>query len=197
MEFTSKIRWAIFITIGILFLILVSWGLYSIAQNLFSSNTDTNTVRTENIDKDIASDARTFSFRTIGPFLVDDEHRETLITVSANVIEMKVFQGYNDKVLESRSYKNNPEAFNEFRSALEVLDVSRRLKGTDKEDDNNDVGFCPTGRRYIVEINSEIRRWNTSCSAKQGTAAFSMRRVRPLFQKQVPDYREITKDVRL
>jgi len=191
MEFTSKIRLAIFISIGLLIVILTGWGLFSIAQNLFSPGTDSNTVNTEVIDRELVPDARTFSFTTIGPIVADADHRETLITVSANVVEMKTFSGYDNTVVESRSYQNTTEAFDEFRSALELLDVSQRQKGTDTDDDDNDEGFCPTGKRYIVEIDSEIRRWTTSCSSKQGTAGFSMNAVRPLFQKQVPDFNEI------
>ena len=110
---------------------------------------------------------------------------------------MKTFSGYNNTVIESRTYQNTPASFNEFRSALELLNVSQRLKDTDKEDDNNDEGFCPTGKRYILEINSEMRRWSTSCSSKQGTAAFSMSSVRSLFQKQVPDFSDINKSASL
>lgn len=190
MEFASKIRWAIFIAVGVLSLILIIWGLFSIAQNLFNPSDD-NTVRTETIDEDIVSDARTFSFTTIGPIVAKNEHRESTITVSPNVVEIKLFSGYDKTVIESRSYQNTPAAYNEFRSALEVLDVSKRLRGTDKEDDSSDEGFCPTGRRYIVEIESEIRRWSTSCSSKQGTAAFNMSSVRNLFQKQVPEFNDI------
>jgi hypothetical protein len=191
MEFASKIRWAIFITVGVIIVILISWGLFSIAQSIFSPRAETNTEITQNIDKDIAADAKTFSFTTIGPIVSDEEHRETIITVSANVVEMKTFTGYNNQVAESRSYQNTTESFHEFRSALDVLDISRRLKGTDKEDDKNDVGFCPTGKRYIIEIDSEIRRWSTSCSSKQGTAGFSTAAVRTLFQRQVPDFSDV------
>jgi hypothetical protein len=191
MEFASKIRWAIFITVGVIVLILISWGLFSIAKSLFSPDLGTETVKTEDTNKGILNDANTFSFTTIGPIVADEEHKETIITVSANVVEMKVFSGYNNKVVESRSYKNTPAAFSEFRSALQILDVSSRIKGTNTDDDNTDEGFCPTGKRYILEINSEIRRWNTTCSSKQGTAGFSMNSVRRMFQNQVSDYADI------
>ena len=197
MEFTSKIRWAIFITVGVLVLILICWGLFSIAQSIFNPRDNNSTESTQNIDRDIASDARTFSFTTIGPIIADNEHRESIITVSPNVVEMKTFRGYNNEVIESRSYQNTQESYNEFRSALEILGISQRLRGTDKEDDNNDEGYCATGRRYIVDISSEIRRWSTSCSSKQGTAAFAMNRVRQLFQKQVPEFNEINRDTGL
>ncbi len=193
MEFASKLRWIVFISIAAVFLILIGWGLFSIAQSIFTPNTDNNNVVTEELNIEVINTAQTAVFRVEGPVVANEEHRSYEISVAENVVSMKVFQGYQDKVIAEKSYQNTTEAYDVFLSALTILDVNQREKGTDREDDKNDDGFCPSGRRFIVELDSDLRRWSTSCSSKQGTAGFNMISVRNLFQKQVPDFRDLVR----
>lgn len=196
MEFASKIRWFIVITVVILFLVLVGWGLYSIARNIFDSNSGQNQdiVAIEEDTLDYVSTARIY---VDGRVVANSEHRSYSVEVSSGVVTMKVYSSYGQNVIREKSYTNTSEAFDNFINALASYNVPDRIDGTTEDDDYNESGVCPTGKRYILELDSEIRRWSTSCSSKEGTANFSMSKVLSLFERQVPDYDDLLDDIRL
>lgn len=188
MELASRIRWILVLVVGILFLFLIGWGLYSIASNMFngdSSETST-TEPTYNV-----TTAATAKFTNDGPVVASDLHRSYTIEVSQNVVMMKVYKNYGQTVITEKSYSNNPESFITFLNSLENLDVTSRLRGTTAEDDNADKGVCPQGQRFILEIDSNLRRWATTCSTREGNAGFDMLAVKNLFDRQVPDFDEL------
>lgn len=190
MEFASRLRWIIVIALAITFLALIGWGLFSIANNIFRG---AGTGTTEEISTYDVTSAATARFTVDGPVVANEEHRSYTIEVSQNVVSMKLFGAYGRETIEERSYRNTQEAFDTFLSALENERVTDRARGTVAEDDDAEVGVCSNGRRFIVELDNEIRRWSTSCRDNEGTAGFTMSRIRTLFQKQVPDFREITR----
>jgi hypothetical protein len=105
---------------------------------------------------------------------------------------MRVYSGYGQTIIEQKSYQNTDEAYDTFLKALEYAGATARLKGTTEQDDTAEQGVCAIGRRYIIEFDEDIRRWSTSCSVKQGTAANHLRQsVFRLFQEQVPDYSKL------
>lgn len=195
MEFASKLRWFLVVITMVIFLILVGWGLYSIARNLFNSNA-TNTTDTVIVDEslDYIGTARIY---VDGRVVANSDHRSYSIDVSSGVVTMKVYSSYGQNVIKEQSYKNTSEAYTTFMNALASYNVPDRINGTTEEDDYQESGVCPTGQRYILELDNSIRRWSTSCSANQGTAGFSMSRVLTLFQRQVPDFNDLISGVRL
>ena len=60
-----------------------------------------------------------------------------------------------------------------------------------------DEGSCPRGKRYILEVGDNERRWTDSCDRADGTAAGMMTTMRVLFAKQVPDFDELVKNTGL
>lgn len=197
MEFASKLRWFLVIVTMVIFLILIGWGLYSIARNLFNSNTpssDSTAIVEEDSSLESTATAR---YYVDGRIVANSEHNSYSIEVSSGVVTMKVYNSYGQKVIKEKSYQNTQEAYLAFLSALENTGVPDRREGTDTEDDFEEIGVCPTGKRYIIELDNSVRRWSTSCSSKQGTAGFSMSRVLTLFQRQVPDYSELISGVSL
>ncbi len=199
MEFASKLRWALVVITVVLFLILVGWGLYSIARSIFDSNAgDSENVQEVSavVDEDIRSTS-TARYYLDGKTVANSEHRSYSIEVSRNVVTMKVYKSYGEDVIREKSYQNTPEAYESFLASLDHLGIKNRRPNTNTDDDFKDLGACPSGFRYVVELDSTLRRWTTSCSGKGnfGTAGFSMNAVKSLFQKQVIDFDALTDDI--
>jgi hypothetical protein len=133
----------------------------------------------------------------ITPVVASVDHRKYVIEVSPSVVMMRVYSDYGQKVVAEKSYSNNPEAFDAFMKSLEGANATARYANTDEDDDIADTGICPDGRRFIVELGNDIRRWTTSCDRKQGTAAGKMTTMRKLFAKQIPDFDALVKNTEL
>lgn len=194
MELASRLRWAAITLVFIVVLILLGWGLYAIARNVFVSNGDSSTTQSVS-DDDIFSveSAGEVTFTVEGPVVAADEHRSTKITVRPSTVTMTVFKDYGTEAIDTKGYLNSNAAYREFLSALAQENVLLRERGTDIDDDFAEDGVCATGRTFILELDNDIRRWSTSCSRDEGTAGFSMSAVERLFERQVPDHRELTR----
>lgn len=191
MEFASKIRWLLVIIVVVLLLVLIGWGLFSIASNIFrgvGGGDDITPVSSYNV-----TSTATARFIVDGPVVANENHRSFEIEVAENVVSMTVYGSYGQRVIEEKSYRNTTESFDTFLSALENERVTDRFGDTDEEDDHEEIGVCPRGRRYIVELDSAVRRWSTSCRNSEGTAGFNMRSIRSLFEDQVPNYRDLVR----
>lgn len=198
MEFVSKLRW-VFVVIAILFiLVLTGWGIAAIVRGLFTGGDSATTSPGQTDDFSIVLDADTVRYTQRGPVIATDEHRSYTIELSRNVVIMRLYADYGQTVIDERSYQNNELAYETFVEALEELNADARLPETDEDDDFADVGACPEGKVYIVEIGDEIRRWRSDCiETNYGTAAGSMPAIRRLFSDQVPDFREVIKGTKL
>ena len=106
---------------------------------------------------------------------------------------MKVFKGYDGEVLSVTSYLNTQKSYDNFLSALEQQGVTDRKKNTNEETDYSEQGVCASGKRYILELDADFRRWSTNCNSKFGTAEYNNSAVQSLFKKQVPDYSDIVR----
>lgn len=200
MEFASKLRWVLILLAGIIFLILIGWGLFTIASNIFRGGDSNETANISQVASDVDENlefANMVSFEQSGPIVAKSEHRSYVITVSSNVVTMRLYKAYGQEIISEKSYQNSPEAFESFLLGLDTIGVPDRFEGTSPDDDNAYTGTCPTGRRYIVQVDSSITRWSTSCSDGLGNAGFSMSQTRTLFQRQVPDFSDIVQGERL
>lgn len=197
MEFASKLKWILIVFILLFVLILVGWGLSAVARSVFNNSSDKDTsVVVEPVDTSIAG-VSTVSYTVDGPVVASSLHRSYKIDVSSNVVTMRVFSDFGQKVISEKSYTNNETAFSNFVFSLERANATARFEGTDEEDDKADQGVCPKGYRYILEIGDDVRRWTTSCDRTQGTAAGQMTTIRSLFTKQIPDFKDLIKDTGL
>lgn len=198
MELVSRLRWIIIITIALVFLVLVGWGLYSIASNLFNPDRteETKQVEVANQQTEDVLSASYAQFTADGPIVASQDHRSYKIEVNKNLVTIKLYSGYGTQLLTEKSYTNNVEAYDAFLKSLVNIGVTERREGTDEDQDYEEQGVCPQGRRYIVSIDS-LRRWSASCSSKIGTAGFSMNAIQSLFERQVPDFRDVTRGTRL
>ena len=118
-----------------------------------------------------------------GPTVIDQDHRQARISVSNSQIEIDVIQGYQGKVIDTKSYANNAAAYNAF---LQTLQREGFSKGRTSKDDYR--GFCPAGNRYVYSFSRNqdemFKYWATSCG--QGTFEGDSDAVRQLFRRQIP-----------
>lgn len=132
-----------------------------------------------------------------GQLNAEEQHRTIRISVNRNLRRIEVLSGYNFAVERSQDFSNTQSAYDEFLHALEKAGFDQS-KETPHEDER---GVCPLGQRYIYELQEFgdrlIRSWSTSCNRTEGSFAGNANLVRQLFQKQIPNYREFTRDVRL
>lgn len=126
-----------------------------------------------------------------------EEHRAVRISVSPNERVIEIIEGYDENVINRRTYPNSREAYKVFLSALEHAGFTRKQE----TDINDERGVCPLGERttYLLQENSEhvFRTWSSTCSGQSGSYGGNKYMVKELFEKQIPDYREVTRTVRL
>jgi Na+-transporting methylmalonyl-CoA/oxaloacetate decarboxylase gamma subunit len=194
MDFTSRLKWIIVAFVLLFVLVFVGWGLSAIARSIFNTGSSTPTVQVEGIN---VEDVDTVRFIVEGPIVASNDHHSYVIEATSNVVSMTVYSNYGHTVFRQKSYVNNAEAYDSLVQALEKANVTSRIKNTDTEDDFNEKGACPAGRRYIIELGDEERRWSTSCPTIKGTAGGNMITIRSLFNKQIPDYNDLVKDTAL
>ncbi len=175
----------------LIFLGLIGWGMYSIARSIFDTGADSSTpaVQSENVYE--VTSAGTARFSIEGPVVANEDQRSLTISISENVVQMKVYAEYGTKVIAEKSYTNTSDSFDAFLSALDNANVTSRKKNTNTDTDYADQGVCATGKRYIVEFDQDVRRWSTTCSSTHGTAGIKLSSIKRLFEKQVPDYRDL------
>lgn len=128
-----------------------------------------------------------------GPIVADQQHQQIRITVGRDNVLFERYQGYQGDVVDTKNYPNNPDAYGQFLRALEIAGYTRG----DTTKPKDERGYCPTGRRYVYEAigNGEniVRWWSTSCSSDHGNFEGRGGDVRRLFQRQVPEYNQLTR----
>jgi hypothetical protein len=148
---------------------------------------------------DYASTDATVSFTIDGLVNADELHRSIRITVSNTQMTLDVLQGYNPRVIQSKSFENNQEAYTVFLKAINSYGFLNKLKNTKYSPDER--GVCPLGFRYILDLNQDgddlSRTWATTCGSKVGTSGAAIQTIQTLFKYQIPNYQELTNRVDL
>jgi hypothetical protein len=195
MEFASRLRWILVISVMIIVLILVGWGLFTIASNIFRGDQSQPETTSETINQ--VESTAVASYKVEGPVVANEDHRSYTIVVSENVVTMKTFSNYDKTLIAEKNYTNTPAAYESFLSALSNANVTALARNTSTEFSFEDQGVCATGRKFFLELDTSLFRWSTSCSNKQGNAGFNMAPVSSLFQRQVPDFSDMTRGLGL
>lgn len=137
------------------------------------------------------------SLTTRGKIVADENRRAIRISVTRNERVLEILEGYEENVLSRHTFPNNDDAYKIFLSALDTAGFSREQE-TDIKDER---GICPLGRRYVYRLQDGpeqvLRSWSTSCSTKQGSFGGNARTIRSLFERQIPEYRQLTRSVKL
>ena len=132
-----------------------------------------------------------------GPINDAQTHNSIQISVDNTATLFTLYQGYDGHVVNQQSYANTVNGFDNFLHALAVAGFTQG--NTDKAL-SDERGFCPTGDRYIFQLDqdgSHIERfWATSCG-KPKTYTGNVPLTLTLFQAQVSNYNDLIQNVNL
>jgi hypothetical protein len=145
---------------------------------------------------DYANTQTEVSMLVDGPINANQVHNAYRITVGRNVTTIETFQGYEQTVIDTRSYDNNTDSY---RSFLAALDFAGFGKG-DPKVKTDPAGACAIDDRVIMSIDNgtdQIQKfWTTTCKVK-GSFKGSLPQVAQLFKAQAPDYEVMTRNLNL
>jgi len=162
----------------------------------FSGGNDTPQEKAINLN-DYATTNAIVRYTIDGQTNSDLIHNRVRVTVSKDTVLFEQIQGYEGKLIQSKTYPNNTQAYATF---LRALDLSGFDNGN-KDFDDDERGYCPNGQRYIYEAidggDTVLRWWSTSCGRKVGNFLGNSSTIRTLFQHQVPDYSKLITKVHL
>ena len=148
-----------------------------------------------------ANTGATVSWTVQGRVNGDEMHRSIRVTVGENERVLQVIQGYNNQVITSQVFPNNPAAYDVFLRSIGGQGFLLHAKPQKPPVSDNENGYCPLGYRYIYELNQgdkELSRlWSSTCGTKVGTFGGAPSTLQSLFQLQIPDYNQLTSGVQL
>jgi hypothetical protein len=129
-----------------------------------------------------------------GPVSADQTHFAEQISVGRSQSTFNLIQGYQGNIKNSKSYQNNQDAFTVFLRALSLIGFT---KGNSDPKLSNSNGYCPDGEVYtfqLLEGSDTIQNyWSSSCGG--GTYQGNTTETLTLFERQIPDYDNLTADV--
>ena len=161
----------------------------------FSGGSDAPKEQAINLS-DYATSSAIVRFTTDGSTVADTNHNRIRVTVSKDKVLFEQVQGYEGKLVQTKEYPNNTQAYATFLRALELAKFDTGNLKIDKDE----RGYCPRGQRFIYEAidggDTLFRWWSTSCDKSQGSYQGASV-VRSLFQSQVPDYNKLSTGVKL
>ncbi len=127
-----------------------------------------------------------------GPVVNKEEHDGIRITVSRTQTQIEIIQGYDNMVVNQRTYANTQSSYEKFLASLDQLGFSSGLSETSSGDEQ---GKCPMGSRhtYTIEDGNDLigHGWSTTCGT--GTFGATRSQIRSLFIRQIPsaEYSEL------
>jgi hypothetical protein len=133
-----------------------------------------------------------------GPVVADQNHQQLKINVSQSSAALTLYNGYQQNVVSSQTFANNPTSYAIFLQSLQRAGFTLH----DSKVGYDERGYCPTGERYILTFTNngtDMRRsWITSCGTtipnsfkgNLGTVLF-------LFKGQIPNYTQLTRGTQL
>jgi hypothetical protein len=184
----------------VIVIIIAIAGLVAIARFVFFPGSSSSPVTDTSRDQLLSSAVdRSVSMTVRGPIVADENFRSYQITVSPTSRTIKTYSGYLDAVLDQRTLPNNTAAYEEF---VHALDKANFVAGQPFTGDDNDVrGICATGRVYEFSLlsDSEISEmlWTSTCSGSKGSLRASAEQLSQLFRAQIPESRDLIRDVSL
>ncbi|CAN5640365.1 hypothetical protein BH23PAT2_BH23PAT2_03670 [soil metagenome] len=134
---------------------------------------------------------------TYGKIVALEDFRAIRISVTDSTRMIEILSGYDGSVIERLQYANTNDSYGAFIHALDQAGYTNTRDFPDERED----GYCPTGRRYVFELlidNQQAQRtWSSTCRGTEGNFAGNRSLIENLFKAQIPEYRDITRPVRL
>ena len=175
-------------------------GLVAAGRAIFGGNQPTTT------QPDISREAllNTASSRSVqmtvrGPIVAEEDFRSYRLTVSSSERSLTTYSGYLIQPIATRQLSNNTRAYDEFVHALDKANLVKGEVFTGEKDDIR--GICATGRVYEFAVmdgtNTVKRLWTSTCKGSPGSLKASVRQLETLFLEQVPNNKELLKNIDL
>lgn len=134
-----------------------------------------------------------------GPIVADENFRSYQVTVSNSIRSITTFSGYLAQPIDSRQLGNNTKAYDEFVHALDKANMVKGEAFTGEKDDTR--GICAGGKVYEFEVldgvNVVKRLWTSTCKGSPGSLKASVKQLETLFLGQVPNNKELLKNIDL
>lgn len=134
-----------------------------------------------------------------GQIVADEEFRSYRVVVAPSDRTLTTYAGYVEQPIDTKQLANNVKSYEEFVYALERANLAQGEAFTGEEDDTR--GICASGRVIEFEIlsgGSVVKRlWTSTCKGSQGSLKASSAQLQDLFLDQIPDNREILKEIDL
>lgn len=192
-----QIRRVIIVIVAVLLLVLIVSQVAKVFRNITGDSS--GLVQTASVIdvKEYANPDSKIYFTYDGSIIAPEDHRLIKFTISADQRIIEIMRGYDGVVINRKSYPNTLKSYETFIRAIDYEGFD-----TDKSNNlgNDERGICPSGTRQVYELfnnhESVFKTWSVSCSKKLGTFDGDSRSILKLFQKQIPDYSELTKGVK-
>jgi hypothetical protein len=175
-------------------------GIFFILNRSSSGSKTTNQESSKSAPqtKQFSDNATEVKYTIYGKVVGDEDRRAIRITVNDSERKLEILQGYDEHVIDSKTFGNNSTAFKDFLLALQGANFSVH----DTSIKTDDKTLCPLGKRYVYEADyydgsDSLRSWTTSCTSKGTTFKGSRSTVDSLFRGQITDYDKLTRQVSL
>jgi hypothetical protein len=184
----------------ILFIVIVVIGFISVGISFFRGGSDSEIVPRQVDLSNYLDESNTTAIYTVeGSIKAREEYREIRISISPTSRKLEIIQGYQGRVIESKRFPNDAEAYKEFLLALKTMGFTNKDFNADLE---KPAGICPLGTRNIYEFQERGRAiysaWaTTDCDEKDQSFEGSEKGVEELFEMQIPEYSDLTRDTSL
>lgn len=196
-----QIRRVALVVVAVIAIVFIVSQVASLFRRATTDDTNDTTQATTQIGGaliDYADQDSSVQLTYDGPIVAREDHRSIRVTVTADTRRIEVLQGYSGSALIRREFKNDENAYAVFLRAIDYEGFASDQKNKLGDDER---GICPSGKRTIVELRnggeSQLRLWSASCDKDAGTLAGSSRNLLKLFQDQIPNYRDVTDNIRL
>lgn len=184
----------------VILIIIAIVGLVAIARFIFFSGGSTpQAIDTSRQQLLSSSEGRAVSMTVRGPIVADENFRSYTIVVSPSSRSLTTYSGYLEAVLDRTTYTNNIPAYEEFVNALNKANM---VAGEPFGDERDEVlGVCATGR--VIEFalldggDQTEMLWTSTCSGSRGSLRANADQLGQLFRAQIPDSREMLREISL
>lgn len=189
------LRFAIFILLFVVVLLLLYFGIRAIGNGLRS---DQATAPQQIKLAEFATNGSKVRLINDGPIVAAENRIVITVSITQSQRTIDISPGYNQAPTVSQSFSNNDASYSSFLSALNTAGFTQTKTALSNV---SRTGSCPLGSRFsyqLIPANKSLRldSWNNSCSNNQGTIAGNSSLIRSLFQKQIPDYSSIVSSAR-
>lgn len=153
-------------------------------------------VTSKSLDSYASTDSQV-SMTIDGPVIAASLHQEVRVTVDGDSVTYENLVGYDGQVVATQTFLNTENSYDVFLHALYHAGFTQ---GNNSAALSDERGFCPTGTRYIFELTQDgksvQRYWTTSCGQTKTYLGLRSLTI-TLFQKQVPNYGQLTHNIAL